>query len=96
MAGAALGLFFVSLGEDLFWRGYVQKQFGFWFSTIGFGLLHFVGGVSISLSYAIQSGIFTFILGLLLSWVRKKTDSVYASAAIHGLYGLVNAIIVIA
>lgn len=87
-------LVFVALGEELFWRGYIYKKFGFWFAAVGFALLHVIAGLSVSLAYGIQSGLYTFILGLLLGWVRQKTGSVYASAAIHGLYGLANAMIV--
>lgn len=65
-------LLFVSIGEEIFWRGMIQTEFGFRISAIGFGFLHFIAGFDISISYAVEIGVFTFILGMLLGWVRKK------------------------
>lgn len=51
---------------------------------------------SVSISYAISIGMFTFIIGMLFGWVRKKTGSLYACAAMHGIYGLINHLFVAA
>jgi len=83
---------FVAVGEELVWRGVIQKHFGIWYSAIGFGIIHFFpslvnGGTFMN---AISYGIFAFLLGLLFSRVRKKTDSVYPSILLHGLYNTLN------
>ncbi|WP_442600086.1 CPBP family intramembrane glutamic endopeptidase [Neobacillus sp. D3-1R] len=85
-------LLFVSIGEELFWRGFVQKQFGFWYSSIGFGIIHFLSTLAAgnTLINAIAYGVVTFLLGTIFSWIRKKTESVYPSILLHGLYNISN------
>ncbi|MHC0037984.1 lysostaphin resistance A-like protein [Pseudoneobacillus sp. C159] len=85
-------LFFVSISEELFWRGYVQKQFGFWYSSIGFGMIHFLGSLANDshIMNAVAYGVATFLLGIIFSWVRKKTESVYPSILLHGLHNISN------
>lgn len=86
---------FVAIGEELFWRGFVQSKFGFWYSAIGFGLIHFLSSFANgdSLVNSISYGLFTIILGICFSWVRNKTESLYPSMLLHGLYNLSNYII---
>lgn len=96
-------LIFVAFGEELFWRGFIQSKFGFWIATIGFGLLHFIPTYVINVfiyntDFDVLNGLavmsFALIMGLILGLIRKKTDSVYASTLLHGMYGLSNYVIV--
>ncbi len=96
-------LIFVAFGEELFWRGFIQSRFGIWIATIGFGLLHFIPSLIIDVfinqtSFDFINGIaamsFALVMGFILGIVRNKTDSVYASVLLHGLYGLSNYIVV--
>ncbi|MBY0122822.1 CPBP family intramembrane glutamic endopeptidase [Bacillus sp. S/N-304-OC-R1] len=88
-------LIFVAIGEELVWRGVVQKQFGIWYSAVGFGLIHFLPSLANGGTFmnAISYGFFTFLLGLVFSWVRKKTDSLYPSILLHGLNNILNYLI---
>ncbi|CAM2945606.1 CPBP family intramembrane glutamic endopeptidase [Paenibacillus sediminis] len=89
-------LVFIAYGEDFVWRGLVQKEFGMILGAFGFGLMHaspMLWG-QYSIAYAAQYFAFTFLMGLLLGWVRKKTESVYASGTLHGIYNLINNILV--
>lgn len=87
-------LLFIALGEELLWRGTIQTEYGLWASAIGFGAMHMLASLHVSLAYALAYGVYTMLLGLLLAWTRKKTGSVYASAAAHGLYNLANHVLV--
>ncbi|MBS4196830.1 CPBP family intramembrane glutamic endopeptidase [Lederbergia citri] len=85
-------LFFVSISEELFWRGFVQKQFGFWYSSVGFGTIHFLGSLAngSTMTDAVSYGVFTFLLGLIFSWIRQKTESIYPSILLHGIFNISN------
>jgi len=89
---------FVALGEELFWRGTIQTEYGIWIASIGFGLLHFVPelilntllGSSFNVIGGLAHFVFATVLGFILGCVRIKTDSIFACALLHGLYGLSN------
>lgn len=89
---------FVALGEEIFWRGLIQTKFGIWIASIGFGGLHFIPdfilsilmGSDFNIMGGIASLVFATFIGFIFGWVRIKTDSIYACALLHGLYGLSN------
>lgn len=88
-------LLYVALGEELFWRGFIQTKFGFWFASLGFGVLHAGSSLisGLTLDYSLSYGLVTALLGMIFGLTRQKTDSVYASALLHGLYNLGNHLI---
>jgi len=91
-------LLFISSGEELFWRGFIQTEYTMWIASIGFGMMHFVPDVLLYMfttaEFHVVSSfthlIFATMLGLLFGWVRLKTGSVFPAILLHGLYGLSN------
>lgn len=85
-------LFYVAFGEELFWRGYVQTEYGIGIASISFGFIHFLNifGRDIPLTQAIIWGITATVLGFIMGYIRKKTDSIYASSIFHGLFNISN------
>ncbi|MDY0394485.1 CPBP family intramembrane glutamic endopeptidase [Virgibacillus halophilus] len=91
-------LIYVAFGEELFWRGFIQSEFGIWIASIGFGFIHFLPGVvwhvmlgaDFNMLWGLGQMIFAIAIGFLFGWVRNKTDSVYACVLLHGIYNLSN------
>jgi membrane protease YdiL (CAAX protease family) len=76
-------LVFVSLGEELFYRGVIQTDYGFWPATILFGAVHLLNG-------DIAGMLAACLIGGILGIVRSKTDSVLSSALLHGIVNFTN------
>lgn len=76
-------LIFVSLGEELFYRGVIQTDYGFWPATILFGAVHILNG-------DIAGMLAACLLGAIFGIVRSKTDSVLSSALLHGIINFTN------
>lgn len=98
--GLVAGLTFnalVAFGEELGWRGFLQKEFaslGFWKSSVLIGVIWGVWHAPLVLQgvnypYHPIAGVFmmvvfTTLLAPLFSYVRLKSGSVLAAAVMHG------------
>lgn len=87
-------LIMLSIGEEFFFRGYLQSQFEKSFQSTGvsffitnflFMLIHFVKG------YSIVGSLMTGIIGLYFSFAKDKSggDSLIYSSVAHPLYNIV-------
>ena len=85
-------LVFGSLGEEFFYRGYLQevfKKFGlngsFFITNLLFALIHFIKG------YSIFAAFLTGLIGLYFSFTKDKQggDSLFYSMGAHTLYNIV-------
>jgi len=91
-------IFIVGLGEELLFRGYLQSSFnryfgksfnignvkfgwGLFLSVLLFGLMHALVVVPPLWPWAL----FTFILGLILGFIREKDGSILAAALLHAM-----------
>lgn len=83
---------FVALGEELFFRGYIQSEYGFWVASLGFGFIHFLNILVVDITWvqALLWLVQATGLGIIMGIIRKKTDSIFASALFHGLINLFN------
>ena len=94
-------IFIVGLGEELFFRGYLQSSFNRYFgkpfsigkvrfgwglllSAILFGLIHALVAVPPLWPWAL----FTFILGLILGFIREKDGSILAAVLLHAMFDM--------
>lgn len=100
-------LFFVGIGEELFFRGYVQSRlnqaFGrpykLWGASFGWGM--FLTALLFGLSHVLSPanpghvawGLWTFAFGLVLGHLREKSGSFLAPAVAHGVLMSVAALI---
>lgn len=84
--------FYLPFGEELFWRGYVQTEYGIWIASILFGSMHFLNILvtDISLTQALLWAVYATFLGFVMGLIRKKTDSVYATTFFHGMVNISN------
>lgn len=82
---------FVAVGEELFWRGIIQTDYGFWTATVGFALIHALNGGDIVTR--IVAVLFAGIVGACMGLARKKTDSTWSAVVIHGIVDGFNFII---
>lgn len=84
-------------GEELGWRGFLQKEFsymGFWKSSVVIGLIWGVWHAPLILqghnypenpvAGVFMMVIFTLLLSPLISYIRIKANSVIAAAVMHG------------
>jgi membrane protease YdiL (CAAX protease family) len=98
-------VFFLGLGEELLFRGYIQSRlnmaFGRPFTFFGvqwgwgaviaaalFGLMHVLNLGSLATGQWTLTpwwGLWTFVGGLVLAFVREKTGSIVAPTLLHGL-----------
>ena len=87
----------VSFGEELGWRGFLQKELrhlGFWKSSAAIGLIWGIWHAPIilqghnypehPLAGVLIMTLFTLLLSPIFSYVRLKANSVIAAAIIHG------------
>ena len=97
LAGTILYLFFcvflVGLGEELFWRGFIQqkisirlsKNMAIWLTAILFGLVHFY----IFTFLSIKSGIFFLgliaLAGAFWGYLFERFHNIWGPAIAHGL-----------
>lgn len=91
-------LFIVGLGEELFFRGYVQSSFNRYFGkpfnigNVKFGYGLFISAVLFGLSHALVTvpptwpwAVFTLVLGLTLGFIREKDGSIFAAVLLHAM-----------
>ena len=71
------------IGEELLFRGLLNKKFGIVASSVAFGLAHYFYGSVIEISAAVA-------VGLLLAWYVKKTNNIIAPIVAHALYNGVS------
>jgi len=74
-------MFLSAFAEELFFRAFLTRYLGIFISSILFAGLHFAYG-----SYTYILG--TFILGLLLAFIWKKTNNIYLVFTAHLLQNL--------
>lgn len=62
---------FVAFGEEMFWRGLIQTEYGIWIASIGFGALHFVPGLIQNMllgsNFNVTGGLAQFIFAAFLN-----------------------------
>lgn len=91
-------IFIVGLGEELLFRGYLQSSFNRYFGKsfsignvrVGWGL--FLSALLFGLMHALVVtpplwpwALFTFILGLLLGYIREKDGSILSAVLLHAM-----------
>jgi membrane protease YdiL (CAAX protease family) len=94
-------LFLIGLGEEIFWRGYIQSRlndvFGrpYAFRGISWGPGLVITAVLFGVTHPIFGGIaqwpwalWTAVMGVALGLIREKANSVLPGAFAHGLFDL--------
>lgn len=91
-------IFIVGLGEELLFRGYLQSSFNRYFGKsfsignvqVGWGL--FLSALLFGLMHALVVtpplwpwALLTFILGLLLGFIREKDGSIFSAVLLHAM-----------
>ncbi len=69
------------IGEEILFRGVLQKWLGWWPQAIIFGLSHAVGGEPVQI-------LVTALIGLLFGWLVHKGHSLWLVIAAHVVYDL--------
>jgi len=94
-------IFIVGLGEELLFRGYLQSSFnryfgksfnigkvkfgwGLFLSALLFGMMHALVVVPPLWPWAL----FTFILGLILGFIREKDGSILSAVLLHAMFDM--------
>ena len=80
-AGAVVVGISAGLGEELIFRGVLQPRLGILLPALMFTALH-------AFQYDFDALIWVLILGMVMGWVRKKTNTT-TSALLHATYDLV-------
>jgi membrane protease YdiL (CAAX protease family) len=70
------------LSEETLFRGALQPRFGFFLTNVLFAVSHVQYGFT-------PATLVIFVIGLVLSWVRKRWG-LLAAIAVHALYNIVN------
>lgn len=92
-------LFFVGLGEELLFRGYIQSHLNhalgktFSFMGVKYGLGMFIAALLFGIAHLLSPinpghwgwGLWTFICGLAFGYIREKNGGFVASAIVHGV-----------
>ncbi len=73
------------IGEELFFRGLIQTEFGIWVAAFLFAILHF--GPKLHSYYLIAT--IYFVFGLYFGYMCIATGSLWAPIITHGLYDYV-------
>jgi membrane protease YdiL (CAAX protease family) len=91
LLGIAIAVILAPIAEEIFFRGYLQKQIGVLLSSALFAWLHVGYG---SIAEIVAAFTVSIILGL---WLRKS-DNVYPCILAHGFYNIfsITAILVFA
>ena len=80
-------ILFAPISEELFFRGVLTKHFGVFASSALFGLAHFTYGSTAQV-------VATFVIGLLLAYIYKKTKSILPSILIHITYNAMSILLI--
>lgn len=72
-----------ALGEELFFRGILQKRIGWVGQAIAFGLVHISYGTVLQV-------LFPLALGLFWGWLRRRGESLFALMTAHFLFDFVQ------
>jgi membrane protease YdiL (CAAX protease family) len=67
------------IGEEIFFRGVVQKAVGVWWQGILFGLAHAANGNPLQVAFA-------FVLGVVFGFIIKRGGSLWTTMTAHALY----------
>jgi membrane protease YdiL (CAAX protease family) len=67
------------IGEEIFFRGFLQRYLGVWGQGILFGLAHATGGY-------VPQILFAFALGILFGYLLKRGVSLWTLITAHALY----------
>ncbi len=91
-------IFIVGLGEELLFRGYLQSSFNRYFGKpfsignvrFGWGLI--IASILFGLTHSLLVvpplwpwALFTFVLGLILGYIREKDGSILSAVLLHAL-----------
>ena len=98
-AVAAVAVVFRAVGEEVFFRGFLQglaaRHWGAWWgiglSAVAFLLPHlFLLAVSTALAPLVAA---QFVIGLALAWIRQRTASIWPGALAHVLTNLATGLL---
>lgn len=86
-------LFLVGLGEELFWRGFIQqrikdyfnKNISIWLTSVIFSLIHFYLFIICPFFIAILMLILIFLLGLFWGYAFERYNNIFLPAFSHGI-----------
>ncbi len=70
------------IGEELFFRGFVQRQIGVWSQGVLFALAH-------AANASVVQMVVTLAIGLGFGWWIRRGGSMYATIATHATYNFV-------
>ena len=101
LKGAFLYLFFsifiIGLGEELFWRGFIQqkisnffsKNISIWLTAILFGLAHFYIFIIIPFRIGIFFLAMITIIGAIWGYLFQRFNNIWGAAVSHGMVAFV-------
>ncbi|MES2154343.1 MAG: CPBP family intramembrane glutamic endopeptidase [bacterium] len=72
-----------AIGEEIFFRGILQKRIGWIWQAVVFGLVHLSYGTVLQIAFPLA-------LGLFWGWLRKRGESLWALMAAHFLFDFVQ------
>lgn len=76
---AAVVALTAGIGEEIFFRGVVQKAVGVWWQGILFGLAHAANGNPLQVAFA-------FVLGVVFGFIIKRGGSLWTTMTAHAVY----------
>lgn len=79
---------YIPIGEELFWRGYLQQSVGLWLSVVAFGLLHALNDGPVHKRFA--GALYAGVLGLVFGVLRLTTGGIVAGVILHGALNVIN------
>ena len=90
-------IFVIGLGEEIFWRGFIQKKlFGYfstnksiWFTAILFSLIHFYIFTILPVRIGILFLALIALVGGIWGYLFKYYDNVWSSAVSHGIVAFI-------
>lgn len=82
-------LLVTAMGEEMFFRGWLQPTLGIWLSNIIFGILHGLGREK-WMAPVVETG----LVGLIFGFIFIKTGALIIPVAIHFLFNLTLVVVV--
>ena len=85
--------FLIGLGEELFWRGFIQQKFtrrfsknrGIWITALLFGLTHFYVFTILSVKEGIMVMAAVAIIGAIWGYLFARFNNIWGPALCHGI-----------
>ncbi|MDP2923704.1 MAG: CPBP family intramembrane metalloprotease [Candidatus Omnitrophota bacterium] len=90
-------IFIIGLGEEIFWRGFIQKKLSgyfspnkaIWFTAILFSLMHFYVFTILPVKTGISFLLLITLVGWIWGYLFTRFDNIWSSAISHGIVAFI-------